>query len=85
MGGASCSSVRSVNVPQPVFSERGVSPSVGYLLNIVHAHSAVATFVTEIMVASAFTPLVMWRMVLSVSRWWWCILREFLNSVRAML
>jgi hypothetical protein len=84
-GGALCSSVRSVNIPQPVISERGVSPSAGYLLNIVRTHLAVATFITEIMVASAFMPLFVWRIVLSVSHWWQCILREFLNSIRATL
>jgi hypothetical protein len=67
-GRASCSSVWSSSMPQPVVSELGVSPSAGYLLNIVRAHSGVAIFVTEIMAARALTPLVVSRMLLRVRR-----------------
>jgi hypothetical protein len=84
-GRASCSSIWSSSMPQPMVSELGVSPSAGYLLNIMHAHSGVAIFVTEIMAVRALTPLAVWRMLLRVRHWLRWILSVLFSSVCATL
>jgi hypothetical protein len=72
-------------MPQPVVSKLGVSPSTGYVLNVVCAHLGVAIFVAEIMAARALTPLAVWRMLLRVRHWLRWIFSVLHSSVCATL
>jgi hypothetical protein len=58
-----CSSASSNSVPQPVVSKSGGSLSMGQLLNLEYAHSAVATLEAEMKVARALDLVVVWRIM----------------------
>jgi hypothetical protein len=62
-GGHRCRVVPSNSVPQPVVSENRGSLSVGWLLNLECAHSAVATLEAEMKVARALDLAAVWRIV----------------------
>jgi hypothetical protein len=81
---ASCSSLSSSSVAQPVVNEVGVFTSAGFLLSFVFAHLAVAILVAEIKVDKALVPDGVYSMVSWLSQECRCSLSSWRSSVRSV-